>query len=71
MKVFKIRAEIKMIPIYDCLECGRSQAGTTTSMSLETTEITQAIKSARAPMHGMPVGWASYHDGFRCEGCKK
>ena len=59
-----IRAKVQFE--YKCLECSRAQLGTTEE--LETTAMHDFGKwvNGRPPAHGMPVGWASYLNGFRC-----
>lgn len=68
MKVARIVAQVKAVPIYECSACKKQQLGDTMRLEFDThsaDRIAEGIKRARADSAHMPVGW-SYNGKFTC-----
>jgi len=58
---------------YQCRTCGMIQAGTTFTVDLThyVLEDVTEIENGRPEARNMPIGWASYTDGYSCSSCNK
>ena len=59
-----VRATLVVQDIYTCRKCDARQVGD--AYTVETSDPPAALSVNRPHPHSMPVGWASYLDGFDC-----
>lgn len=73
MDVTRVVAEVKVLPVYTCGECGRTEAGDTQSAVFDESSLEDLVEMLYRmnprPAH-MPVGWASYGvNEYKCDKC--
>lgn len=67
-----IKADVKFKTLYECVDCGKTEAGDQVHMSFLVTNpdsIKHALDYYQPISHYMPVGW-SYNGTYHCERCK-
>ena len=68
----KIKAELKLYPVFICKDCNKTGEGESIRAKLEcgsAESVAEYISQIRITSQYMPVGW-SYNGDFRC-GCYK
>lgn len=69
MKTQRIRATIKAIPVYVCIDCKKACGGDTMYFEIDVVDewdLVSAIQNKGKSVGGMPVGWShdtQYHCG--------
>lgn len=59
-----VSATLVVRDTYTCRKCGARQVGN--ANLVETDDPAATLSKNRPTPHNMPVGWASYLDGFDC-----
>lgn len=59
-----VKATLVVRDIYKCRKCDAAQAGD--AYTIETDNPVSTLSRNNPRPHSMPVGWASYLDGFDC-----
>lgn len=59
-----IAATLKVRDIYTCRKCAARQTGD--AYTIETDDPLRVLSRNAPKPHAMPIGWASYLDGFDC-----
>lgn len=59
-----VQATLVVRDIYTCRKCNARRAGD--AYNIETDDPLLSLSRNRPTPHSMPVGWASYLDGFEC-----
>lgn len=66
--VIKLTALIE--PVFKCASCGATAAGDAHTVTAHSQDGLSHILRQPAPVHYLPVGWASYGDGrVKCPTC--
>lgn len=75
MTVIRIAADVKLVRLYKCFDCGAQARGSTERFSFDERcagDAAAKIIASQPSPSAMPVDWASYGcTVYRCPECKK